>query len=130
MYDGECGFCSSSVQFILRHDRTAKTLQFAPLAGELGQKIRAEHPQVVGVDSMIWFEPDEIGSGTILLRSDAALAVCDYLGGGFKVLGWLAKAIPRPIRDAAYAAVAARRQLLPGAMCLVPEPGERARFLA
>lgn len=130
LYDGECGFCSASVQFVLRHDQRAKTLRFAPLSGELGQTLRAEHPELAGIDSMIWFDPDASGKDRVRVRSEAAISVCNYLGGGFKALGWLGRAIPRRLRDAAYAAIAARRKLLPGAMCLAPSPAERARFLA
>ncbi len=130
LYDGECGFCSSSVAFVLRHDHRAKTLRFAPLAGELGRKVVAEHPELQGVDSMIWFEPDG-GTGRVRVRSEAALLLCGYLGGGFKLLGWFGRLVPRSLRDAAYSAIAARRKSLPGAAsCSLPTSSERARFLA
>lgn len=129
LYDGECGFCSASVAFVLRHDRRAKTLRFAPLAGELGRKVVAEHPELHGVDSMIWFEPDA-GTGRVRVRSEAALSLCRYLGGGFTVLAWLGRLLPRSLRDAAYSAIAARRKSLPGAAsCNLPASSERARFL-
>lgn len=129
LYDGECGFCSASVSFVLRHDHRRQTLRFAPLSGELGRTLRAEHPELEGIDSMIWFDPEARGAARIRVRSEAALSLCSYLGGGFRLLGWLARAVPRPLRDAAYAAVAARRKLLPGDVCFVPEAGQRARFL-
>lgn len=128
LYDGQCGFCSASVAFVLRHDRRKQTLRFAPLAGELGRRLLAEHPELEGVDSMLWFEP---GAGSVRVRSEAALCVCSYLGGGFKVLGWLGRLVPRALRDGVYRVIAARRKQLPGfGSCRLPAPAERARFLA
>ena len=31
LYDGTCGFCAQSVQFVLRHDRKRRTLRFSSL---------------------------------------------------------------------------------------------------
>ncbi|HQO31884.1 MAG TPA: DCC1-like thiol-disulfide oxidoreductase family protein, partial [Chitinophagales bacterium] len=35
LFDGVCNFCESSVQFILRHDKTG-SLRFASLQSEIG----------------------------------------------------------------------------------------------
>ena len=40
------------------------------------------HPELEGVDSVVWVEPGaERGTGRVLVRSDAALRVARYLGG-------------------------------------------------
>jgi predicted DCC family thiol-disulfide oxidoreductase YuxK len=130
LYDGTCGFCAESVQLVLRHDRRG-TLRFAPIQGALGTAVRASHPELEGVDSMVWVEPRPTGaSSRVLTRSDAGLRIARYLGGWWRLAGAFG-VVPRPIRDAAYNLVARHRHrlLAGGPACLVPEPEVRARFL-
>lgn len=130
LYDGTCGFCAESVQLVLRHDR-AGSLRFAPLQGELGRAIRAAHPELDEVDSMVWVEPGPGGAaGRVLTRSDAALRIARYLGGWWHLLR-AGRVVPRPLRDRLYALVARHRHrlLAGGPACLVPAPEVRSRFL-
>ncbi len=130
MYDGTCGFCAESVQLVLRHDRR-RTLRFASLQGEFGGVIRARHPRLEGVDSVVWVEPPSEGRGErVLVRSDAALRVADYLGGWFSLAG-AARALPRRVRDAVYDLIARHRHRLLGSgeSCLVPDARDRHRFV-
>ena len=129
LYDGTCGFCADSVQLVLRHDRRG-ALQFAALDGDYGRQVRARHPELSGVDSIVWVDPPGGGPERVLVRSDAALRVARYLGGPFH-LARRAAVLPRRVRDAAYALVARHRHRLTtgGPRCLIPPPAVRARFL-
>lgn len=130
LYDGTCGFCAESVQFVLRHDR-AGTLRFAALQGAFGAEVRSRHPDLARVDSVVWVDPARDGSTErVLVRSDAALRVARYLGGRFH-LARLAAVLPRPLRDAGYNLVARHRHrlLADGPSCLLPPPEVRRRFL-
>ena len=98
-YDGECGVCTRSVELVLRHDRRG-TLRFASLRGEFGAALLARHPELRGVDSMLWVEPvPGENRERVLVRSGAVLAVVRYLGGWWRV-ALAARAIPRALRDA------------------------------
>jgi len=125
LYDGACGLCSRSVQFLLRHEGPRHDLRFASLTGETGRRVRAEHPEVDGVDSMVWYEPPDPPR----LRSAAAIRATRYLGGGWAVLGTIAALLPRPIRDWAYREVARHRHRIGGPACVVPTAEQRPRFL-
>ena len=57
LYDGSCGFCARSVQFVLRHEGARRTLRFASLQSPAGAEIRARHPDLNAIDSVIWYEP-------------------------------------------------------------------------
>ena len=132
LYDGTCGFCAESVQFVLRHDRRRQTLRFSSLQGPTAAEIRARHPELDAVDSVIWFEPAHgTHPETLLTKSSAALRVLRYLGGVWRPLGALAAIVPRAIRDAIYDLVARHRHRLirGGPACVVPTPEERNRFL-
>jgi predicted DCC family thiol-disulfide oxidoreductase YuxK len=132
LYDGTCGFCARSVQFVLDHERDRHSLTFARLAGALGDDLRRRHPALASVDSVIWFEPaDDAGGGTAFVRSAAVLRVLRYLGGGWRVLGLLGTIVPRSLRDWLYDVVARRRRTLVrrSPSCLVPSAEQRKRFL-
>jgi predicted DCC family thiol-disulfide oxidoreductase YuxK len=129
-YDGECGVCTRSVRLVLEHDR-AKTLRFASLRGEHGAALSRRHPELTGIDSMVWV--DESGTGKrerLLVRSDAGLEVARYLGGWWGLFGVL-RLVPRRLRDWFYDWFARNRHRFGGGpdACTVPRPEERARFL-
>lgn len=129
LYDGSCGFCQASVQFVLRHERRA-TLRFAPLQGDLGAALRARHPVLDGVDSVVWVEDPGGPHERLLLRSDAALRVAGYLGGWWRLVA-AAAVLPRFLRDGVYRLVARHRHriLRGGEACELPAPDQRDRFL-
>jgi predicted DCC family thiol-disulfide oxidoreductase YuxK len=123
LYDGTCGFCARSVQFVLAHDRRG-TVRFGPLQGACGRALVAAHPELHAVDSVVWYD-----GARVRVRSDAVLAVLRHLGGGWRVLAAAGRVVPRALRDALYDAVARRRFTLVARACLLPRPEERARFL-
>jgi predicted DCC family thiol-disulfide oxidoreductase YuxK len=132
LFDGTCGFCAQSVQFVLRHERRRQTLRFASLQSHAGMEVRERHPELNQVDSVIWVEAGQGASAeTILVRSAAVLRVLHYLGGVWSVLAWIGALVPRFIRDGLYDLVARNRQRLirGGLACLLPTPEQRARFV-
>lgn len=125
LYDGSCGFCQATVQFVLRRDRVG-TLRFAPLAGEFGSRVRDRHPELATIDSVVWVGA---ASERALVRSEAAMAVARYLGWPWRMMG-IFGVVPRRLRDLVYDAVARRRhRLAPRESCLMPTEAERVRFL-
>lgn len=133
LYDGECGVCAASVQFVLRHERAstsaAHRLYFAPLRGEIASRLRKEHPTLAGVDSVIWVTGILGDSPTILVRSDAVLAVLRYLGGPWRWLAAAGRIVPRGFRDTLYGMIARRRYRLAPRRCLLPSAIGPSRFL-
>ncbi len=132
LYDGTCGFCAESVQFVLRHEGAARSLKFASLQSPTGVEIRGRHPELDNIDSVIWYEPGSGGTDdVILVRSRAVLRVLRYLGGVWRALGVLGAIVPRILRDRVYDFVARHRhKLVRGApVCVLPTPEQRSRFL-
>ena len=127
LYDGTCGFCAASVQWVLARDRVG-TLRFAPLQGETARPILARHPELAEVDSVVWVEG---GGEVVRVRSAAALAVARYLGGGYAVAARLAALVPTGLRDRCYDLIARHRHKLTrnGPECLLPSAEEKLRFL-
>jgi predicted DCC family thiol-disulfide oxidoreductase YuxK len=129
LFDGACGFCARSVQFVLDRERRRHTLRFASLQSSTGQAIIRRHPELAGVDSVVWVESADTPNERVSVRSAAALEVLRYLGGPWSALAALGALVPRFIRDPAYDLVARHRQELGAELCIMPTPEQRARFL-
>lgn len=131
LYDGECGFCARSVQFVLSHEPTAQRerLRFAPLQGAFGAKVRAEHPELASIDSVVWYEPGTNGRSSFRVRSDAGLLTLRHVGGAWALLAGVGRLAPRVLRDAVYDFIARHRLDLTAPACLLPTEEQRRRFL-
>jgi predicted DCC family thiol-disulfide oxidoreductase YuxK len=126
LYDGACGFCNATIQFILKGDRRG-TLAFASLSSPYATRALAAYPELRGTDSMVWLESPDARP---LTRSAAGLRIATYLGGFWRLtlIFWV---VPGPIRDWVYDLIARHRhRLMRGApRCVVPPPDARGRFL-
>ena len=130
LYDGLCGFCDGTVQFILKHDRHG-TLRFATLQGEYARGVIARHPELQGVDSLVLVEPaNDSTSERVSVRSAGALRLARYLGGPWHLTRAVA-IVPRFLRDWAYDGFARIRYRVFGRYdsCPIPSPEQRARFI-
>lgn len=130
VYDGDCGFCTRSVQFVLTHDTRRGTLRFASRDGEAGRAVRERHPELKSVESLLWVETVD-GREVVSVHSDAVLATATYLGGFYALLAGLGRLVPKFLRDPVYKLVArVRRQIVRGApTCHLPSSNELARML-
>ena len=128
LYDGVCGFCNRSVQLILDHDRRG-VMRFAALQSDYGQALVERHPELRGVDSVVYVEGAP-GGERVHVRSDAALKVAGYLGGFWRLF-LAAKLVPRAARDYLYDLFARNRYRVFGKYdtCMLPPPEVRSRFL-
>ena len=126
LYDGECGVCSRSVQWILSHERP-KSLRFAPLESPLGRRLVSEAQIPSNVDSLLWVEGSENG---IVVRfwSSAVFSTLRYVGGPWRLLLVL-RLLPKPLVDSLYRLFARHRLNVASKACLVPRPEAKARFL-
>lgn len=129
LYDGVCGVCNGAVRTVLRADRRG-ILRFASLDSDFARDIIARHPQLQGVDSVVYVRNAGQTDETVDVRSAALLQVAGYLGGYWK-LALAARAIPSAVRDWLYARFAAVRYRVGGQYdtCPVPSPEVRSRFL-
>ncbi len=123
-FDGVCGLCNRSVDFILSRDRRG-SIRFAPLQGETA-KLR-KNAVDTNISTVVWTD----AHGRDFLRSAAAVRVLWQLGGVWLLIGWLLWLIPLPLRDLGYRIIAMNRYRLFGKKetCRLPTAAERARFL-
>lgn len=131
-YDGVCGLCNRTVQFILKRDRR-EVFRFAPLQGPLANRILRAH----GIDPSdldaiyVAVSGGQSSKERLLARSDAAVFVLRELGGIWRVGAWFVRRLPRSVRDWFYNVIARNRYTIFGRYetCPIPSESVRARFL-
>jgi len=132
LYDGVCGLCDRTVQFLLAKDKSAK-FKFAPLQGETVTRVYERHFQQKPADfeSIIFVKDYQSSHEIILMKSDAAIEIMRILGGFWKFVAMIGKMVPRVIRDRVYDWIAENRYQWFGKFdqCRLPAPETKDRFL-
>lgn len=121
-YDGECGFCNTSVQFVLNHRR--RPIYFVPLQSDLAEEILEARDIEIEMNTLYYLE-----KGELFERSTGALRIARHLKGGYPLLYYIGIIFPRIIRDWVYDQIAKRRHKINPGYCAMPTPEERQLFL-
>ena len=125
LFDGICGLCTWSVQFIINHD-SKHHFKFTSLQSVEGRRFIAAHDvSIETVDSIILIE-----GSRYLIKSSAAIRVFQQLPGWWSLLSILT-IIPQPIRDWCYDLIARNRHNWFGKVnkCALPLNVDHNRFL-
>ena len=130
LYDGECGLCDHTVQFLLDKDQN-EVLHYSPLQGEIALNIIQNNPVLQDLDSILYVRSNpQMSTPEIFWYSTAIIEICKVLPFPWNV-NRLLFLLPRPIRDWGYKRVAQNRIRFFGSVehCRLPTPSERSRFL-
>lgn len=125
VFDGHCVLCSHWARTIIKHD-THKRLRLLAAQSSLGEALYA-HFDLKSED----YETNLlIQDGQVRIKSDGSIAMCEILGGPWKLFTGL-RLIPRPLRDAVYTFIARRRLKWFGSrdVCFLPPKDAAERFL-
>lgn len=120
-YDGDCGFCNSSVQFVLNHKKLV--FHFAPLQSSIAEKILVAHNIALNLDTIYFLK-----KGKLYDRSSAALQITRGLKGGYPLLfGFYI--IPKFLRDTFYDMIAKKRHKIRAGYCMIPSQVDEQYFI-
>ncbi len=125
LFDGYCNLCSSTVQFILKHEKD-NDLYFRSLQSENGKDLLDLYEiNPSDVDSIVLIENKKAYT-----KSSAALKVSKHLKGLYPVLQ-VFYIVPAFIRNMVYDYVAKNRYKWFGKSdtCMIPEKKVNHRFL-
>jgi predicted DCC family thiol-disulfide oxidoreductase YuxK len=134
LYDGLCGLCNGTVRWINRRDH-ADRFRFAPQQSASAAAVLSRH----GIDREAMRENNSVylvldaGSDheRLLTRSDVTVTMLLLLGGRWRILGSLLRAVPSFLRNAAYGLFARNRYHLTGRyeVCPLPAAADRHKFI-
>jgi len=134
LYDGLCGFCNRTVQWLLKHDKFDR-FRFAAQQSTVAADVLLRHginrDELLKSNSVYLVLDLGTSAERVLQRSDVSVQSLVNLGGFWKVLGRCMQIVPRFIRDAGYTLVARNRYRIGGRYdtCPLPTASERAKFL-
>ena len=121
LFDGVCNLCTASVRFVIGRDRRRR-FRFASLQSAAAERLLGQRDNL---ESMVLVQ-----DGRTYRKSTAALRIARRLDGLWPLLSVLL-VIPRPLRDAVYDWIGARRYRWFGRreVCWAPRPELAERFL-
>jgi len=125
VFDGECIFCSSFVQFVLGRDDDNRFL-FTSAQGPLGQALYRHY----GLDPDDFETNLVLSEGRLYEKLAAFSHIMSRLGLPWSLLAWLG-ALPKPMANWCYDRIARNRYALFGRRetCLVPVGKLKERFI-
>ncbi len=131
LYDGLCGVCNRAVQWVIKHDH-ADRFRFAPQQSSVAAAVLSRH----GIDRAAMLKSNSVymvlDAGTererLLTQSDVTVNLLLMLGGRWRVLGKMLRAVPLFVRNAAYRMFARNRYRLTRQYDVCPVPSEAVRM--
>jgi len=126
LYDGVCGLCDRTVQWLLARDRSGE-LRFAPLQGETAREFV---PAGETYQTIVLVERRDDGEIVVHERSRAILHLFSYLGGFWRCVSWF-RILPACLTDLPYRLIARIRYRIWGRLdaCRIIPPAQSDRFL-
>jgi predicted DCC family thiol-disulfide oxidoreductase YuxK len=134
LYDGLCGFCNNSMRWVAQRDHADRfrfASQQSPLATGIFNRHGIDHEAMLKSNSVYLVLDAGSDHERLLAQSDVTVKILLLLGGRWRLLGYLLRAVPSFARNAIYRLVARNRYRLAGRhdVCPLPSEAERMKFL-
>lgn len=121
-FDGSCGFCNKTVQFILKFEKN-KSCYFTPIQSNFAQGFFTKKGIKADMSTFYYAKNEQL-----LTKSSGFIELCKELKFPWRLLV-IVKIVPKTIRDFCYDFVAKRRKKIAGEFCYLPASDERKRFI-
>jgi len=124
LFDGECGICSQSVEFVFAIDKK-REIYFAPLQSTIAKEKLAQKG-IVTPDPNTFYYIDGL---SLYSKSTGVLRLLKDIGNGWQLL-YVLIVVPRFVRDFLYDRVAKNRhRFLKKSACALPPQALLDRLL-
>jgi predicted DCC family thiol-disulfide oxidoreductase YuxK len=122
-YDGDCGFCNRSVQFVLNNDKRER-FYFSALQSNWTQEFFGAYDfQKPDLSTFYFWDGKQLHE-----RSTAGLHVLTYLRFPLPLL-FVLILVPKLLRNWVYNQIAKRRHRIHIGFCVLPTTNQKKRFL-
>lgn len=122
IYDGMCGFCDSSIQFILDNE-PSEHLRFVAFQSEIGQELLNNFKIETNLDSIVVIE-----NGRYYKKAKAFLKILNHIHSPLSYLKYF-RFIPTSILNPFYDVIAKNRYKLMAQKCRIVSEKEKTFFL-
>jgi predicted DCC family thiol-disulfide oxidoreductase YuxK len=99
-FDGDCSFCARWVERVLTADAAHRT-RISTLQGKTFSRVRALHPWLGKLDSVVLVQRLPNGEEPVYVRSTAIRKLIDGLPG-FRLFAFVLHLVPTPVSDLGY----------------------------
>jgi predicted DCC family thiol-disulfide oxidoreductase YuxK len=121
-YDGVCGLCNLTVQWLIRHDRK-RVLRYASLQSDLAKSLPIDYNQDAIPGTIVFQDGCKY-----YVKSDAIIHILLKLKGIYRLAG-IMLIVPLPLRNAVYDWIARNRYKWFGKYDICPLPRNEVRDL-
>lgn len=123
-YDGDCGLCDQTVQFILKHEKS-KAIKFSPLQSKYAKRLFEKNKIENDFSSLIVFHDNKFYK-----KSEGIVTLFSFLKPPYNFFIWTMKLFPFFIRNFIYDCISKnRKKIIKNPSCTIPAPADRARFI-
>ena len=123
LYDGDCGLCNRSVQFILKHEKPGSTWYFVPQNSRKGQAILTERVHEP-IEDTLYVVEDKV----LYKKSQALFRLAKTLRFPYNLIQ-CGQVFPRLFTDMLYDVVARNRKRIVLKSCAVHHTNDQHRFI-
>lgn len=122
-YDGDCGFCNQTVQFILNHEKD-HSIYFSAIQSSFSSAFfHSNNLPTPDLSTFYFFDGNQLHD-----KSSAAFRVLKHLKWYWQILR-IFQFLPIQLRDFVYDFIAKRRHRIAGRYCVMVDETNLARFL-
>jgi predicted DCC family thiol-disulfide oxidoreductase YuxK len=135
IYDGYCGLCNASIQWLIRHDRNDR-LRFIPSHNHSVANLLAAHPQPAepsgAPGSVLVVRQPFSTHPEVFVRSRAALSALRVLPAPWPAVSVLLSLVPAFLADPIYRLIARWRYRIWGRLdvCPIPTSDQQRHFFS
>jgi predicted DCC family thiol-disulfide oxidoreductase YuxK len=130
LYDGVCGFCDRTIQFVLKRDKGG-LFRFAPLQSDFAREAASRHGHDASkLDTLCLLLNEGGPDERMLVKGRAVVRILREIGGFWWIVSGIG-ALPTLLLDFGYDLVAGNRYRIFGRLeaCRLPTPEQRDRFV-
>jgi len=122
-YDGDCGFCNRTVQWILEKEKSP-IIYFSALQSPFAQRFLNVKGVIPDMSTVYFYS-----EGKLYTESAAAFQLSFFLRSPYRGLRFF-RVLPRFLTNLVYRWIAKRRHRIATGYCIMPTTSQKDRFLA